>query len=523
MYNSDEKGFLIGLSRSTKRVISIDALKKKRTTRASQDGSREFITLVAAICADGTSVAPALIYQGASSDLQDTWLDEFDHSQDLAFFASSEKGWSNDRLGLQWLKHVFDRLTRTTARDRRLLILDGHNSHINLEFINYADANRIILAVLPSHSTHRLQSLDVGLFSPLSTYYSQQINNLLMESQGLVRLTKRDFWPLFREAWKQAFTVTNVRNAWEATGIHPFNPEKVMATIVRPKSPPAGSPTSKTPGSVRSMRRTYKKLKKEGHVDENAEILLRAGEKLATELEIVRHENNGLRKAIIHEKKKRKRGKAMNLYDPDEKEGQALFFSPAKVARVRQRHADAEETERQRKQNLGDKKLQAAVARAEKAREAEEKKNQRLLLRQAAKEQVAQEKAERKAAREAQRAQKAAEAAQRKRHTAETQAQRTQGKKLGKRVDKSKKRTIELEESKRPKKRRRTSLPQSRNATISNDSKGLSGSIDAQLSDASIIVATSATPAVRMQKASWRPISLPLRSGRRTNLPSRFN
>jgi hypothetical protein len=39
-----------------------------------------------------------------------------------------------------------------------------------------------------------------------------------------------------------------------------------------------------------------------------------------------------------------------------------------------------EQAERQRKQNLSDKKLQAAIARAEKTREAEEKKNQRLLV-----------------------------------------------------------------------------------------------------------------------------------------------
>jgi hypothetical protein len=62
-----------------------------------------------------------------------------------------------------------------------------------MRFIDYADANRILLAVLPPHSTHRLQPLDVGLFSPLTTYYSQQIDKLLAESQGLVRLTKRDF------------------------------------------------------------------------------------------------------------------------------------------------------------------------------------------------------------------------------------------------------------------------------------------------------------------------------------------
>ena len=71
---------------------------------------------------------------------------------------------------------------------------------MNLPFIKYADANRILLAVFPPHLTHRLQPLNVRLFLPLATYYSQAINKLLSESQGLVRITKRDFWPLFYEA-----------------------------------------------------------------------------------------------------------------------------------------------------------------------------------------------------------------------------------------------------------------------------------------------------------------------------------
>ena len=53
----------------------MEALKSKRTARASQDGSREFITLITSICADGSHLAPALIYEGASYGLQHTWLD----------------------------------------------------------------------------------------------------------------------------------------------------------------------------------------------------------------------------------------------------------------------------------------------------------------------------------------------------------------------------------------------------------------------------------------------------------------
>jgi hypothetical protein len=44
MYNFDEKGFLIGLSRSTKRIVALETLKSKRMLGASQDGSREFMS-----------------------------------------------------------------------------------------------------------------------------------------------------------------------------------------------------------------------------------------------------------------------------------------------------------------------------------------------------------------------------------------------------------------------------------------------------------------------------------------------
>ncbi|EDN02167.1 predicted protein [Histoplasma mississippiense (nom. inval.)] len=64
IYNFDEKGFLLGLIHTLKRIVSISSLKSGHTIDASQDGSREFITLLISICADGTSLPPALIYQG---------------------------------------------------------------------------------------------------------------------------------------------------------------------------------------------------------------------------------------------------------------------------------------------------------------------------------------------------------------------------------------------------------------------------------------------------------------------------
>jgi hypothetical protein len=69
MYNWDEKGFLIGLAQSLKRIMMKKVYDSGRVTANAQDGSREFISLLASICADGTALPPALIYKGALRDL----------------------------------------------------------------------------------------------------------------------------------------------------------------------------------------------------------------------------------------------------------------------------------------------------------------------------------------------------------------------------------------------------------------------------------------------------------------------
>jgi hypothetical protein len=96
------------------------------------------------------------------------------------------------------------------------------------------------------------------------------------------------------------------------------------------------------------LRKTYGRLYAEGHVDNKTAILVRAGEKLASENKILRIENEGLRDAIFKEKRKRKRGKALDFYKEGEQAGQALFFSPAKITRARERAAALKEAELQR-------------------------------------------------------------------------------------------------------------------------------------------------------------------------------
>jgi hypothetical protein len=94
--------------------------------------------------------------------------------------SSLPTGWTNNELGLAWLKQVFDRFSKAKARRKyRLLILNGHGSYVTIDFINYCDYNKILLAVLPPYSTYTLQPLNVVMFKPLSTAYSKELTTHL--------------------------------------------------------------------------------------------------------------------------------------------------------------------------------------------------------------------------------------------------------------------------------------------------------------------------------------------------------
>jgi hypothetical protein len=78
-----------------------------------------------------------------------------------------------------------------SSREKRLLIVDDHSSNINMAFINECDSLRIILLVLPPHSTHRLQPLDFVLFGMLSTAYSKKPNTWTAKGMGETSMKNR--------------------------------------------------------------------------------------------------------------------------------------------------------------------------------------------------------------------------------------------------------------------------------------------------------------------------------------------
>jgi hypothetical protein len=101
IYNMDKKGFMIGVQSRSKRIFPRASLESGIRSSLIQDGNREWISLIACICAHGSYLDLSLIYQGQSGSLQNSWLQGFDPDIHRARIISSSSGWLNNQIGLQ--------------------------------------------------------------------------------------------------------------------------------------------------------------------------------------------------------------------------------------------------------------------------------------------------------------------------------------------------------------------------------------------------------------------------------------
>jgi hypothetical protein len=70
--------------------------------------------------------------------------------------------------------------------------------------------------------------LDVSLFNPLATYYSQALDAHTRQSLGLSSVNERDFFTIFYPAFDKAFLEEIIRSGWRNTGIEPWSPVQVL-------------------------------------------------------------------------------------------------------------------------------------------------------------------------------------------------------------------------------------------------------------------------------------------------------
>jgi hypothetical protein len=236
---------------------------------------------------------------------------------------------------------VFDRYTKEKCRRRyRLLILDGHGSHVTEQFIDYCYQHRILLAVFPPHSTHRLQPLDVVLFGPLAQAYSSELSLHTAMSQGLLSISKGDFIRLFRLAYASAFTRTNIITSFEATGIWPMERARVTSKL-EPPSPA----TRESPTGWGHVEQALDQVVKDPEA-EQVRKLKASIHRAATATKLISTELEGLQTALNTKSRRKQRSKPLLLSPaPEDSEhpgGGATFWSLRKIQSARAKRAEME-------------------------------------------------------------------------------------------------------------------------------------------------------------------------------------
>ena len=156
-------------------------------------------------------------------------------------YGIQENGYTDNVINLKWLTEVFNLQTKAIANgDTRLLISDGFGTYESAEIQRFCFENNIVLAHLSSHSSHKLQPCDVGLFGLLKIYYREEVERLYRG--GSQHIGKPHFTQLYDQARQRAFTPRNIRVGWSKTGHFPWNPDLVLHQL-QPPLPPSQSPS----------------------------------------------------------------------------------------------------------------------------------------------------------------------------------------------------------------------------------------------------------------------------------------
>ena len=65
----------------------------------------------------------------------------------------------------EWFLNIFLAAVQGRAKmGSAILLVDGHNSYLELELLRLARTNNVTIYFLPANTTHLLQPLDIGVF-----------------------------------------------------------------------------------------------------------------------------------------------------------------------------------------------------------------------------------------------------------------------------------------------------------------------------------------------------------------------
>ena len=145
--------------------------KGTRSIHTFLHNEREWLTVFTCINAIRQHILGFYIFRGKR--IRDNYIR---FCEDGAAMTMQSKAWMTQFRFSNWISHIINSLESRggiSPENRHLLIVDGHNSHVTLEVVKKSMEAGLDLVILPSHTSHHLQPLDVSVFAPFKRGFKQ--------------------------------------------------------------------------------------------------------------------------------------------------------------------------------------------------------------------------------------------------------------------------------------------------------------------------------------------------------------
>jgi DDE superfamily endonuclease. len=196
----------------------------------------------------------------------EAWFDGSDDLPPNTMIGTSPNGWISDELANQWLDY-FIKATRdrTNRGKKRVIIFDGHGSHLTLEFLQTCEDHDILPFGFIAYSTHLCQPLDGKPFLSYKQHF-RSLNNDISYWTG-EPMGKAEFLCVIGPIRSKAFNQRIICESFKDRGIYPVDASKILSNlssgwadlpdlITPPKLRPYGTP-SPPPANLSSSRSGY--------------------------------------------------------------------------------------------------------------------------------------------------------------------------------------------------------------------------------------------------------------------------
>ena len=252
IFNADETGVSI-VHRPSKVVAQIGRSNVPSLTSADKGKTH---TILACVSASGQVIAPFMVYPRKRPVPEKLREGAYPNTT----FHVSDNGWITKELFFEWFKMFAWMIPPSRPV---LLVLDGHGSHITIDVIEYARSNDIYLLCLPSHTSHILQPLDIGVFKSFKSFFSKACRQYMAENPGRV-ITEDILASVVGSAIAQSHTPLNILGGFKKAGIFPFNPGEVSDRQLAP-SKALKKPTSEAHSFSPEQIKLFEQWFKEGY------------------------------------------------------------------------------------------------------------------------------------------------------------------------------------------------------------------------------------------------------------------